>query len=133
MKRILALILFLSLLPFMPAVASAQTCVQGAAGVAPTATLSWTAPTLNTDGSTITLLPLTYNLYQGASATTLVKVASGITALTDTITTGLVAGNTYYWTVTVVDSAGSESAQTNPLCKSFPKEVPGTVVNLTIK
>jgi hypothetical protein len=98
----------------------------------PTATLTWTAPTTYTDGTTIpTTVALSYNVYQGTSATSLTKVATGVTALTSTITTGLVDGNTYYWSVTAVAN-GLEGAQSNVASKTFAAVAPGTVT-LTVK
>jgi len=127
MKSLFLALFFAALTP-----AVAQTCTQGAAGVAPTATLSWAAPTAYSDGTPIpSTVTITYNVYQGTSASTLVKVASGVTALTDSITTGLSDGLTYYWTVTAVANS-VEGAQSNAVCKSFPNGVPG-VVTLTVK
>jgi hypothetical protein len=118
-KRFIALFLALAFVPVF-----AQT--------APTATLTWTAPTTYTDGTTIPgTVAITYNVYQGNTATTLVKVASGVTTLTNTITTGLVDGQTYYWAVTAV-AGGLEGAQSNVGTKVFASLPPGTVV-LTVK
>jgi hypothetical protein len=113
--------------------AHAQTCVTGAPGVLPTASLTFPAVTLNTDGTTITNTPVTYNLYQGASASSLVKVATAVTAgVANTISTGLIQGSTVYWSVTAVDSKGAEGAQATPVCKSFAGSIPGTTT-ITIK
>jgi hypothetical protein len=102
------------------------------AQTAPTAILSWSAVTTYTDGTTIpTSCPVTYNIYQGATATTLTKVATGVTTLTNTITTGLSDGNTYFWAVTGV-ACTVEGAQSNAASKAFAAGVPGTVV-LTVK
>lgn len=97
----------------------------------PTAVLTWTAPTSNTDGTSITG-PLTYNVYQGTSPTTLTKVASNVTATTNSITTGLSDGVTYYWSVTAV-VGGVESAQSLPVSKQFSPGTPSAVINLTVK
>jgi hypothetical protein len=98
----------------------------------PTATLSWAAVTAYTDGTTIpTSCPVTYNVYQGLSATTLTKVATGITALTDSITTGLSDGTTYFWAITAVACA-VEGGQSNVGTKTFAPGTPGTVT-LTVK
>jgi hypothetical protein len=85
----------------------------------PTATLSWTAPTTYTNGTTIpSTVPITYNLYQGLTCATVAKVATGITALTDVVNTGLALGNTYAFTITAV-AGGFESAQSNCGTKGF--------------
>lgn len=107
--------------------AQAQTCVQG---TALTATLTFTAVTLNIDGSPI-IAPVSYNLYQGTSPSTLV-VVSGVTkpGTGNVINTGLAPG-TYYWAVTAVDANGLEGAKSALVCKTFPKPVPG-VTTITI-
>lgn len=102
------------------------------AQTAPTATLSWTAITTYTDGTTIpSSCPVTYNIYQGTTATTLTKVASGVTTLTSSISTGLTDGNTYFWAVTGV-ACTIEGAQSNVGSKAFAAGIPGTVT-LTVK
>lgn len=106
--------------------AQAQTCATGAPGVAPVATLTFAAITTNTDGTAVAA-PVTYNLYQGVSATTLVKVATALVVGANTVKLGLSANATAYFAVTVTDSLGSEGGQSNVGCKSFPKSVPGTV------
>ena len=80
---------------------------------------AWTAPTTNTDGSTLTSL-VSYRVYYGTSATpcpgpTFLTVASSTSspASNDTATarlTGLVTGTPYFVAVTAVDSGGNESA-----------------------
>jgi hypothetical protein len=89
---------------------------------APTATLTWVAPTLYTNGAAITG-NLTYNVYQGLCAGTLAKVQSGITGLTVVITAGLTAGSNQGFAVTAVTAASVESAQSTPTCKAFPAAV----------
>jgi hypothetical protein len=112
--------------PAAPHFVGAATCVNGASGAAPAATLSWTAPTTNTDGSPIAT-PLTYTLYQGTTSGGEVSVATGITATTDTINTGLADSATYYFEVVVVDAHGNQSAKSNEVCKVFPAGVPNSV------
>lgn len=121
--RKLALALFACLA--LPVAAMAQ-------AAAPSATLSWAAPTVYSDGTAIpSTVTITYNVYQGTSATSLTKVATGVTAVTDSITSGLADGVTYYWAVTAVANS-LEGAQSNVVSKSFPAAPPGTVV-LTVK
>ena len=81
--------------------------------LASTATLTWIAPTTNTDGSAITAT-LTYNVYQGPEGA-LVKVQSALTALSVSITTGLTAGTTQCFTVSAIEN-GVESGQSLPAC-----------------
>ena len=112
--------------------ASLALFVSAVAQTAPTATLSWGAVTAYTDGTAIPAsCPVTYNVYQGPTASTMVKVASGVTTLTSSITTGLVDGNTYFFGVTAVACA-VEGAQSNAASKVFAAGTPG-VVTLTVK
>jgi hypothetical protein len=87
----------------------------------PSAALSWTAPTQNIDGTTITGT-ITYNIYQGLAGA-LVKVQSGVTGTAATITTGLTAGTTQCFAITAVVSA-SESAQSTAACAAIPVPTP---------
>lgn len=97
------------------------------AQTAPSAKITITAPTTYSDGTAIpSTVALTYNLYQGLSATTLVKVASGLTALSNTVTTGLSDGQTYFFAVTAV-AGGLEGAQSNVGSKVFALVAPGSV------
>lgn len=105
---------------------TAPTCVTGAKGVAPTATMSFVPPTVNTDGTAIAA-PLTYNIYQGTATGAEVKVASGAKGTPIVVNTGVVANTTYYWKISVVDASGNESALSNETCKLFPASVPGAV------
>jgi|SRR5665213_383848 len=89
-----------------------------------TATLTWTAPTKNTDGTALGG-PVTYNVYQTASGATSggTKLASNLATLTDAISSGLADGSTDCFNVTAV-VAGQESAYSNQVCKTFPAGVP---------
>jgi predicted RecA/RadA family phage recombinase len=106
--------------------AFAQTCVQGKSGVAPTATLTFTAPTQNTDGTAIKT-PLAYNLYMATSSGAETKVASALAGSPISVTTGLTPGSAYYFEVTVIDGNGTESAKSAEVCKAFATSVPSTV------
>ena len=105
---------------------TAPVCVQGKTGVPPTATLSFTAPTTNTDGSPVAT-PLTYEIFEGSSPSSLAPVAKGVTGSPVTVNTGLTAGSTVYFTVAVVDANGTMSAPSNVVCKTFPAGVPASV------
>jgi hypothetical protein len=80
-----------------------------------TFTLTWTAPSQNTDGSALTNLA-SYNIYQGGSTTALVKLAS-VPAASPTYTTAVLPAiaTGYYFAVTAVNSAGVESARAGPV------------------
>lgn len=88
-----------------------STCVQPPANQA---ILSWAAVTINTDGTAITV-PVTYNLYQGLSPTSLTKSVTGITGTTYTVS-GLAGGHIYYWATTAVGAR--EGSQSNVVAKT---------------
>jgi Fibronectin type III domain len=75
-----------------------------------TATLSWTPPTTNTDGTPVTTLT-GYHVYYGTSQAGLTQSAaiSGATT-TSYVVTGLAAG-TWYFAVAADAADGTESAQ----------------------
>jgi beta-galactosidase len=122
MKYVIAFLVLLASI----AVAQGATCATGTAGAAPVATLTFTAPTTNTDGTPIAT-PLTYILLQGTTSGGEVQAASGITGSPVTINTGLADSTTYYFEVEVVDAHGTKSAPSNEVCKAFPAGVPGTI------
>lgn len=103
----------------------------------PSATLSWIAPTTNTDGTPITL-PLTYNVYLGQGATVAActlgttPALTGVTALTVTITSGLADGTTECGAVTAVEG-GVESAKSNTATKTFPPATPDSPATVTMQ
>ena len=105
---------------------TAPTCVQGKAGVAPTATITFTAPTTNTDGTPIAT-PVTYEIFQGTASGQETLAAKGQAGSPITVSTGLKDGTTIYWYVEAVDGNGNPSAPSNEVCKAFPAGVPNTV------
>jgi large repetitive protein len=92
------------------------TVTQSASG---SATLSWIAPTQNTDGSVLTNLA-GYHIYYGTSASNLnqsVQVANpGLT----TYVLGNLASGTWYITVNDYTTSGVESAVSNMVSKVIP-------------
>jgi hypothetical protein len=98
-----------------------------------TVVITWTVPTQNADGSPLTDLK-SYNVYQGGSEATLVKVGSIVVPMTAYTTPALSPG-TYYFAVTAVDSIGNESARTpavSTVVAPPPTKIPGTPSNLKI-
>lgn len=83
-----------------------------------TASLSWTPPTTNTDGSMLTNLA-GYRIYYGASASTLtqqIQVANpGVASY---VVSGL-SGGTYYFAVRAYNTAGAESASSTVVSKTI--------------
>jgi hypothetical protein len=99
---------------------------------APSATVSWIAPTQNTDLTPITG-PITYNLYEGPTTTiTTAAAQTGITTVTLTTNIGAIDGTTACYAVTAV-VGGVESAQSNAACKTFPAATPTAPSGLTVK
>lgn len=92
-----------------------------------TATLTWTPPTTNTDGTPLTDLA-GYNLFQGTSTTTLTQVNTTPIdkAQTTTFIDNLPAG-TWFWTLTAINAAGAESDRGNPASKTIVALSPPTV------
>lgn len=97
------------------------------------ATLTWSAPTTNSDGSTLTL-PVTYNLYKGTTCAGVAKIAPVTSPYIDT---GVAVGSTYFWAVTALDTSGESALSA---CVSLtiaappaPNIVPATPANVTVK
>jgi hypothetical protein len=127
-RTLRAVTALLGLLAFsIASLAATPTCVVGVKGAAPTASITFTPPTAQADGAQLpTGTALTYNLYQGTSTGTEVKVASTTSGSPITVSTGITSSATYYWYVTAVDASG-EGAPSNEVCKTFPASPPGTV------
>ncbi len=94
------------------------------------ATLTWTQPATNVNGTPISNA-VTYNVYQGAQGATLVKVQSGISAHTAVVTTGLTPGTTQCFAVTAVVN-NVESAQSNTACAAVSFPVPGAPTQIVV-
>jgi hypothetical protein len=93
-----------------------------AAGTPPTplgtATLSWTAPTKNADGSLITALA-GYHIYYGTDPhnfTQTIRIKGA--AHTTYVVLGLTAGK-YYFAVSAYNAMGRESVKSNVVSKSI--------------
>jgi hypothetical protein len=83
------------------------------------ATLSWSPPTTRTDGTPLTDLA-GYRIYYG---TTSGNYPNKVTIDNPGVTTYVVedlASGTHYFAMTVFDTAGVESARTNPVSKKIP-------------
>jgi hypothetical protein len=84
-----------------------------------TATLTWTSPTTNADGSALTSLA-GFKVYYGTSSTHLSQFVQVPGAgATGTVVTALAAG-TWYFAVSSYTTDGSEGAQSNPVSKPVP-------------
>jgi len=113
--------------------AATPVCTVGAAGGALSSTLTWAETTTNLDGTPVAGT-ITYNVYEGSSATALgaTPIVTGLTSPTYITTAGAAANSTVYFAVTEVE-AGTESAQSLVACKTFPAEVPGAPTSLVVK
>jgi hypothetical protein len=75
------------------------------------ATLSWVAPTQNSDGSPLTNLA-GYNIYYGTDSNALTQtIQVADPAALGYVITGLTSGTTWYFAVTSYTSAGEESSR----------------------
>lgn len=86
--------------------------------VTATATLSWVAPTHNTDGSALSDLA-GYNIYYGTDSSALtqtIQVANA--AALSYVVSGLAKGTTWYFAVTSYTAGGQESAPSTVTKKS---------------
>ena len=61
-----------------------------------------------------------YNVYRGATATTMKKVNANPIASTAYTDSSVANGSTYYYTTTAVDTEGRESSQTTPVKAVIP-------------
>jgi hypothetical protein len=77
-----------------------------------TATLSWTPPTRNSDGTTLTNLA-GYRVHYGQSATALAQTIQLANAGTSSYIVSNLAPGTYYFAVRAYTTAGTESALSN--------------------
>ena len=92
--------------------------VVAAAAATGTADVSWTPPTTNTDGSTLTDLA-GYNIYYGTNPNALnQKVQVTNIGVTNYVISGLTTG-TWYFAVTAYSSAGTESSLSNLASKTI--------------
>ena len=92
--------------------------VVAAAAASGTADVSWTPPTTNTDGSTLTNLA-GYNIYYGTSPNALnQQVQVSNVGVTNYVISGLTTG-TWYFAVTAYSSAGTESSLSNVASKTI--------------
>jgi hypothetical protein len=76
------------------------------------ATLSWTPPTENTDGTPITNLA-GYHIYYGASASAMTSTITVANATETSYVVGGLAPGTYYFAVVAYNSAGMDSPESN--------------------
>jgi hypothetical protein len=96
-----------------------------------TATLSWVAPTENTDGSALTNLS-SYNVYEGPASPPGTIIASVPAGTTTYSATNLSAG-TNYFAVTAVNSAQQESALSDIVSKATTANASATAtVTVTV-
>ena len=84
------------------------------------ATIQWTAPTNNTDGSALTNLS-GYRITYGTSATTLNQTATVSNAsVTSYTVSNLTTGTTWYFAVSAMSASGGVSAASNVASKVIP-------------
>lgn len=80
------------------------------------ATLSWTPPTRNTDGTSLTNLA-GYRIYYGTSSTSLTRTINvGSAGIASYVVTGL-SPSTYYFAISAYNSSGAESSRSAVVSK----------------
>lgn len=82
------------------------------------ATLSWTPPTANSDGSTLTNLA-GYRIYHGTSPSALNRTVQVANAGIATYVIGNLSPGTWYFSVRAYNSSGVESAPSNVVSKTI--------------
>jgi len=89
----------------------------GTTGTATSLTLTWDAPTTNTDGTPISDLA-GYKVYYGVvPGSYYAPIDAG--SATSSVIQNLVPGTTYYFTVTAYDGSGNESAYATEVSKTL--------------
>lgn len=83
-----------------------------------TATINWTPPLNNTDGSTLSNLA-GYNIHYGTSSTALTQTVQVAQAGLTTYTLSNLTSGTWYFGVSAYNSAGTESAMSNLASKTI--------------
>jgi hypothetical protein len=93
--------------------------VTGGTTTTSSATLNWTPPTKNTDGSSLTNLA-GYRISYGPSASSLTQtVQIANPGLSSYVIDGLTSG-TWYFSLRAYTSSGSESSLSNPVSRTIP-------------
>jgi len=83
------------------------------------ATLSWVAPTLNVDGSTLATFA-GYKILYGTSASALSRTIQISNPTVTTYTVDNLSSGTWYLALVVYTSDGTQSVPTNPVSVSIP-------------
>ncbi len=96
-----------------------------------TATISWTAPTANTDGSSLTDLS-GFKVAYGTSSTSLGTVQAVNDAKATSATVAALASGTWYFAVRAVTSGGVESANSPVVQKTIASASAAKTVAITI-
>jgi len=95
------------------------------------ATLTWTPPTTNTDGTTLTDLT-SYKIYQLAGGAVVAEILnSDIGAIPPFVINDLPAGE-HCWVVAAINSRDIESALSNEACKTITSESGSRGVAITV-
>ena len=87
---------------------AAPTGLQVTAGTGSSVTISWTAPTLNADGSGLSDL-LGYEIYRSTNGTNYVQINASDVLTTSYSDTSVSGWTSYYYEVTAADTGGIES------------------------
>ena len=103
------------------------TCTWGSGS----ATISWTAPTTNTDGSTLTNLA-SFRIYYGTSSGSLSQRSDVSDNTQRSATINSLSAGTWYFSVRAVNTGGMESANSNIASKAVTGATAAQSVAITI-
>ena len=109
---------------------AAPTCFIAPASLAPTATITFTPPTVDVNGNALTGT-LTYSLFMGTTSGGEKALAAGLTGSPINVTSGVAPAGTYYFFLEAVNSAGA-SAPSPEVCITFPPPPVGVPAAITV-
>src|SRR5262245_39146613 len=115
----------------LPTITTSQTYTLTCSWNGGTATVHWTAPTTNTDGSRITNLA-GYKVVFGTSSSALNQSQSVNSATATSATIASLSAGTWYFAVRAVNSSGAESANSSVSQKTVTGASASKSVNITI-
>ena len=95
------------------------------------ANVTWTPPTTNTDGSALTNLAR-FKVYYGTSSTSLTRSATVDDVTKRSATISSLSPGTWYFAVRAINTAGSESSNSNVASKSVAGASAAKTVGITI-
>jgi hypothetical protein len=115
----------------LPSISSNKTYTLTCSWGSGTATVNWTKPTKNTDGSTLTDLS-GFKVVYGTSSSSLNQSKSITGASATSTSIGSLGAGTWYFAVRAVNTAGNESANSNVGSKTITAATAAKTLNITV-